>query len=320
MTKTARKYNLPRKLFLIASAIFLTIILAQREFIFAYYIDAYSYVNIATGNDPSNNEYININEPLFPLLLKAIGLLSKNDAVIYFTIQCTLLYLTLKAASTIHQRCLDHFIGLLLVMSLPAAFVLYTNLWRQLLGVLIAYAALQTNNKRHRYAFMMAAPLVHFSAAPIVFCDWLSRRQRHVSLRIRLLTAAAIIACFIVAASTASSLDLYAAYSEEGSGSTFRRIYVAALLVASLFVIKNTLRRNFLILITTLTISIPSDSLFDRASHGTIILIIISMAPLICNIKGRLISLTLLISNIAILPMSASAQLVAFAILQSTPQ
>jgi hypothetical protein len=257
----------------LASAIFSILIsyfLSLREFNFESFIDAYTYVNMVTRYDMDSLEMVNIREPFFPIILSALGIFFNGNAEVFFLIQTLLILSIFFLFYKERDGLLSATILSIFILTVPAVFVLYTNLWRQLLATLIVIAAIK--NRKNTKIFLVLISigiLTHFSSLILLISFILSLSKNKFVIII--LTIAACLAVFISSyfLTQASFLSLY---SDEGAWTMLRRVYLSMLILVLFLLAKKNFYLKWAVINSLICLFIVPEALFDRFSHISIFL------------------------------------------------
>jgi hypothetical protein len=283
--------------------------LSLREFIFEFYVDPYSYVNIATGLDAAAVEDIGVREPVFPIFLKIIGMAFRDNISAFRVVQGSLLLGMLLLIFSTQEGIFSNFFKVLLVCTVPAVFVLYSNLWRQFASILFVILAFRVGySRRSSWWIFLIAVLLHISALVMVAAYYATK---FLAVRGGGVHVVWLIILAVLVSSISYSFGSYSflqEYEGDGEGSLVRRLYLLAILIFTLLSCDGSLLRNYAFVLSVLVLAIVPNPLFDRFSHGAIFLNYFAIATASKSRFYRLAWVPVIVVNLYILMQTQTAQ------------
>lgn len=281
-------------------------VLSLREFVFDFYIDPYTYINMATRVDVDAYESIGIREPLFPLFLFMVGFFTKNNVVAFMAVQFLGLLSLMTIARRFDDRVLSTISRSIVILTVPAIFVLYSNLWRQLFSIIIVLLAFNYGGRAKFSSLLMAVGvLTHFSAALLVAGYVLDVVSRHRSRYFMLLLVCAGVA---LASHLLRGYSFLQEYDGQGEGTLLRRAYLAATMVFLLVYSRRHHLYSCALLTSFLILSIVPNPLFDRFSHIAIFLNFFVIVQSLRSITSWVVMLCVVVGNAYLLMQTQTAQ------------
>jgi hypothetical protein len=290
------------------AAFFITYLLALRPFTPEFYVDPYTYVNLATQADAESVEWVAIREPVFPVVLSVLGVFFHDGYSLYCVVQFLLIFFLVCLVGSPEASLIKHVFCVALIITVPACFVLYVNLWRQFIAVALVLIAIENRNYAlRRNGIFILAMLTHLSCGLLVALYWLFSNSSIDGRRFRLAVVMAFALAMLAFGTISSALGLFSEYVGDGEGTLARRIYMIAACAVAAYFERDYFRRSLMVGLAVCVVSLFPNIIFDRMSHMPIMFAFVCFARGFRGLIGWLLCAAFIVVNSMIVLQTQSA-------------